>query len=391
VFSNTQDVDGLAADLAQTLNLDPPNVRVMFYEGSASFGNGWLAFDLAEAASVMSRAAGTPVRLQLMRWDEQGWTNYGQGYLTDMRGGIDAHGNIVAYEATQFDQPGPGQTPTQLFLGQPLQLDLGPGDTNDENLGPMYKVSQQNYRTIAKTIPPELGIFLQGPLRAPSGPQTAFASEQFIDMLAEAAGMDPLTFRVQNIRTDGDFPRWTAALQAAANASPYKPHVPASQVGSGPLVTGWGMAIGSHHEPWAATVAHVQVNMKTGKVSVLELWSGQDSGLIVNPGLVENQMSGCLIQGTSIALCEELRFSKERVSSTDWVTYPILRFKDAPKVNTIVVQRLDKPSVGSGEPPLVSVAASVANAFYDATGVRVLRLPMTPDRVRATLQAAGKA
>ena len=95
-------------------------------------------------------------------------------------------------------------------------------------------------------------------------------------------------------------------------------------------------------------MADIEVNKQTGKVKVLELWSGQDSGLTVNPSLVENQMSGNLIQGTSIALNEELRFSKERVTSKDWVSYPILRFKDAPKVNTIVVQRLDQPSVGSG-------------------------------------------
>ncbi len=389
VFSNTQNVENLVVDLSETLNLDPANVRVLFYEGASSFGNGWHAFDIAEAATVMSRAVGKPVRLQLMRWDEQGWTHYGQAYLTDMRGGVDAKGNIVAYEATQFDQPGTRQMPTRIFLGEKV-APLGTGNTNTENLGPMYKVSTQNYRLIAKTIPQPLGVFQSGPLRAPSGPQTAFASEQFIDMLAETAGMDPLSFRVQNMRTDGDNPRWTAVLQAAVNASGYQAHVPASQLGGGNIVTGWGMAIGSHHEPWAGTVAHVQVNKSTGKVTVMELWSGQDSGLTVNPSLVENQMSGNLIQGTSIALNEELRFSKERVTSTDWVTYPILRFKDAPKVNTIVVQRLDQPSVGSGEPPIVSVAASIANAVYDATGVRMLRLPLTPARVRDTLKAAGQ-
>ena len=105
------------------------------------------------------------------------------------------------------------------------------------------------------------------------------------------------------------------------------------------MATGWGMAIGTHNASYAATVAKVQVDKKTGKVDVQELWAAQDSGMTVNPGLIENQMSGNLIQGTSVALQEALRYDKHRVTSTDWVSYPILRFKDAPKVHTYVVQR----------------------------------------------------
>ena len=238
---------------------------------------------------------------------------------------------------------------------------------------------------IGKTITQPLGVFQSGTLRAPSGPQTAFASEQFIDMLAELAGLDPLAFRVQNLRTDGQFPRWASVLQTAVTNSGYKAHVAASIPQPGQMATGWGMAIGTHNASYAATVAKVQVDKKTGKVAVQELWAAQDSGMTVNPGLIMNQMSGNLIQGTSVALQEALRYDKRRVTSTDWVSYPILRFKDAPKVHTYVVQRTDQPSTGSGEPPHVPVVPAIANAIYDATGVRMWHQPMTPAYVRGRL------
>ena len=151
------------------------------------------------------------------------------------------------------------------------------------------------------------------------------------------------------------------------------------------MATGWGMAIGTHNASYAGTVAKVQVDRKTGKVTVQELWAAQDSGMTVNPGLIQNQMSGNLIQGTSVALQEALRYDKRRVTSTDWVSYPILRFKEAPKVHTYVVQRTDQPSTGSGEPPHVPVVPAIANAIYDATGVRMWRQPMTPSYVKGRL------
>jgi CO/xanthine dehydrogenase Mo-binding subunit len=389
VYSNTQNVEQCAQDLATTFGLPLSNVRVVFYEGSSSFGNGWHAFDIAEAAALMAREVGKPVRLQLMRWDEQGWTRYGQAFLTDLQGGVDGDGNIVAYQATQFTQPS-----TSLFATGQLAFGLKPpalgsGAPNTENLAPFYKVAisttGSGYQVVGKTITQPLGIFQSGTLRAPSGPQTAFASEQFVDMLAELAGMDPLAFRLQNLRTDGQFPRWATVLQTAAAKSGYKPHVAASIPQTGRMVTGWGLAIGTHNASYAGTVAKVQVDKKTGKVSVQDLWAAQDSGMTVNPGLIENQMSGNLIQGTSVALHEALRYDKHRVTSTDWVSYPILRFKDAPRVHTYVVQRTDQPSTGSGEPPHVPVVPAIANAIYDATGVRMWRQPMTPSYVKDRL------
>ena len=394
VYSNTQNVPNLTNEIADSvLKIDRKFVRVLWHEGSSTFGNGYHAFDIAEAAVVLSRAANAPVRLQLMRWDEQGWTRYGEATLTDMKGAIDANGNMVAYQATQTHQTSTSLAATRVLVGE-VPGAPGTAGTNGENLGPFYKVSQAsfggNYRLIAKTVTQSLGMFQSGTLRAPAGPQTNFASEQLIDMLAKEANMDPLSFRRQNIRTDGDFFRWTAVLEAAVAASPYKAHVAASNLGSGNVVEGWGMAIGTHGASRAATVAHIQVDKSTGKISILHLYAGQDSGLAINPSLIENQMSGNLQQGASKILHEELQFSKSRVTSGDWVSYPMLRFKDHPKVTNVIVIRNDQNPTGSGEPPQVPVGAAVANAFFDATGVRLYQAPLTPARVRGALAGQGK-
>jgi CO/xanthine dehydrogenase Mo-binding subunit len=404
IYSNTQNVATTVTSTQATLGLKTPSqVRSIFYEGSSSFGNGYHYLDINDSAAILSRAVGAPVRLQLMRWDEQGWNKYGPAIMHDMRAGIDASGNIVAFEAVAFAQAGAGNSAAKQLLGD-VPAAPGAGGTNAENLGPMYKVASnalgnQGYRLISKTQTQAMGMFQNGPLRAPSGPQTSFATEQIIDMLAEKAGMDPFAFRVKNMRTDGfgesgEWPRYTGVLTAAVDAAKaeggYVPHVPASKLETGKVVNGWGMAIGTHNDSYGAGVAYVSVNKETGKITVNHLWAGQDSGFAINPELLMNTMVGNLTQGTSKVLHEELAFDKKRVTSRDWVTYPILRFKEAPKVTTVLVNRPDRNASGSGEPPLVPIGAAIANAVYDATGVRMTQAPLTPARVRGFLRNAGK-
>src|SRR5262249_42863744 len=155
------------------------------------------------------------------------------------------------------------------------------------------------------------------------------------------------------------------------------------------VVTGRGIAQSRHGGAYAAVVADVQVNKKTGKLLVTHLYGAQDSGFSMNPSLIYNQMLGNLIQGASRALTEEVTFNKNQVTSIDWIGYPIMRFKDAPKVTNVLVQRTDQPSLGSGEPHTCPLVGAIANAFYDATGTRLMEAPFTSGRVRATLKAAG--
>ncbi len=404
VYSSTQAIEGLVTSIQQMLNYaDPNQVRAYWYEGASSFGPGNQYVDTAKAAVMMSKLAGAPVRVQLMRWDEHGWDGYGPAQLMDMRGGIDAKGNLVAYDYTQLGQPGTSVDTTQelmntLTYGQSVlstatSIYPAPGTLtpNAPNTGPMYTNNASgtgNYRTTGKTTPLFNGYFKDGALRDPQGPQTAFASEGLIDELAYAAQMDPIDFRRQNISD----PRWLAAMNAAVAAAGWQSRIANSVKQTGNIVTGRGFGFGRHGTAaMAAGVVEIEVNKKTGKIVVTHVYNAADAGLAINPGLVENQMSGASVQGISRALYEEVAYTKTNVTSLDWVTYPILRFKEAPKVTNVVIQRLDQLPLGVGEPTTTPPAAAIANAFFDATGVRIREAPMTPARVRAVLKAAGAA
>jgi nicotinate dehydrogenase subunit B len=212
----------------------------------------------------------------------------------------------------------------------------------------------------------------------------AFASEQTIDALAYAARIDPLTFRRRNIAD----PRWLGVLNAAGAAADWAPACPAHGCPSeGEVAIGWGVGLGTHHVSYGAAVAQIEVNRHTGNIVVKRLFGALDAGLAVNPALVENQIVGMMVQATSRVLKEEVTFDQTGVTSLDWASYPILRFAEHPEVTPVVVQRLEKPSTGAGEEVMGATAAAIANALFDATGVRVRQYPMTPERVRAALRA----
>lgn len=395
IFSNTQAIESMVTAIQQLLGFaDPSQVRAFWYEGASSFGPGNRYVDTAKAAAIMSKLTGVPVRVQLMRWDEHGWNAYGPAQLMDLRGGIDAQGKLVAYDYTVLAQPGTSLDLTQELIGTmtygqavvqasgSIYPTPGTANPNASNTGPMYDVA--NKRLTGKTLPLFQGYFENGSLRDPAGPQTAFASEQLIDELAYAANMDPLAFRRLNVGDD----RWLGVLNAAAQASGWKPRVAASVKQSGDVVSGRGFAFGRHGSAGlAAGVVEIQVDKRTGSIAVKHVYNALDAGLAVGLELVENQMTGASVQGVSRALYEEVRFNRNRVTSLDWISYPILRFRDHPKVTNVIVQRADQVPLGAGEPATTPMAAAIANAFFDATGVRIRTVPMTPARVRATLKS----
>jgi CO/xanthine dehydrogenase Mo-binding subunit len=386
VLCSSQNCYGVRASLAPTLGLPETSIRVQYFEGSGVYG-GNQQNDVAHAAAIMSKAVGKPVRVQLMRWDEHGWDNNGPAHTADVRAAVDAKGNIVAYDYTGWMIPYFTLDTTPELQGQkipdPTAGFTGGGYIETANVGGQYAL--KNARVTTKAVPVFEGYFKTTFLRAPSAPQAVFASEQMMDELAHAAGMDPVAFRLQNITDD----HWSMPLTAARNLANWQPKVANSTQQSGNVVTGRGVAIGGFAGSAAAVVADIEVNKKTGKITAKHLFAALDVGLAVNPALVQNQMEGSLIQGVSRALLEEVKFTKTRITSNDWSTYPILRFKDVPTVTTTVVQRMDKPSSGAGEPALAPVAAAIANAFFDATGKRIRTAPMTPARVRAALTASA--
>ena len=232
------------------------------------------------------------------------------------------------------------------------------------------------------------GYFRAGSLRSGGeGQLEAFAAEQLIDELAYAAGMDPVAFRQINVSDS----RWLGVLNAAAQAANWQPRVANSVKQTGNIVTGRGYGSGTHGTAaYAGAVVEIEVNKKTGHIRATHIYNALDAGLAVNPAGVENQMSGGSIFGLSRIL-EQVNFNKSRVTSLDWVSYPILRFKDAPLITNVLIQRPDQLPLGAGEPTVCPVPGAVANAFFDATGVRIRTGPMTPAVVRSTLKAAGVA
>jgi CO/xanthine dehydrogenase Mo-binding subunit len=384
VLCYTQGPYATQTALATTLGMAAGSVRVHMFPGAGTYGHSALD-DVTHAAALMSQATGKIVRVQFMRWDEHGWEQFGPATAVDVKAGIDASGKLVAYDYTSWSHGSMSVESAAEHAGVPLPTTPALGSADVTSSGSFYSIP--NRRVVGKGVAMQAG-FLKGTyLRAPNAPQALFASEQIIDQLAYEAKLDPVAFRRQNL-PDGS--RWTGVMDAVSAAAKWQPRVAGSNRGSGNVVTGRGFAIGGFAGSYPALVADIEVNKKTGKISVKHLYAAQDAGLAVNPAGVESQMVGCLVQGCSRALLEEVRFNKVRQTSVDWVTYPILRFKDSPDVTTVVVQRADQPSTGSGEPAIAAVAAAIGNAFFDATGVRLTSMPMNPARVRAALAGAGK-
>jgi CO/xanthine dehydrogenase Mo-binding subunit len=381
VLAITQGPYGLRSKLAPALNMDISKIRVQFYDGSGVYGPSTYD-DVAISAALMSQKVGKPVRLQFMRWDEHGWDTHGPAQLTDVRGAVDATGKIAAYDYTSWQIPYYSLDSARELAGEAVPTP-GLGSADTASAGAQYDLP--NRRVTGKSLPLFNGYLKVTFLRAPLAPQATFASEQFVDELAFAAGMDPLEFRRQNIADE----RWLGALNAAAAAARWQPRVANSHRPTGNVVTGRGIAIGGFANSFVGTVAEIEVNKKTGKIVVKHVYGAQDAGLANNPALIENQMEGAMMQGVSRAMLESVKTSKERITSLDWSTYPSLRFKDAPAITAVVVNRPDKASSGSGEPALAPVAAAIGNAFFDATGDRIRQAPMTPGRVRAALKSGA--
>jgi CO/xanthine dehydrogenase Mo-binding subunit len=378
---SSQDIYNARSMLSTVLGMPVEKILVQYYESSGTFGRSCYE-DAAQAAAILSQAVGRPVRLQYMRWDEHGWDNYGPAHLAEVKAGVDAKGNITAYEYHGWQH---GWTITSTVqdsaTGKPgRERAEGSGSitVNPISTGSMYKIA---HRKVVSHAVPMAGYLRGAALRSPLDLSFAFASEQTIDELAVAVGMDPLAFRRQNI---GD-QRWLGVLDAAAKAAGWKPRVMGTNLSKREIVTGRGLGLGTHHVSYGAAVADIEVNRRTGLIIVKKLWGAMDAGMVVNPGLVENQMVGQMIQSVSRILKEEVTFDAKGVTSLDWNSYPILRFAEHPEIVPIVVQRMDEPSTGAGEEVMGATVAAIANAFYDATGVRMRQYPMTPERVLAAL------
>ena len=222
-----------------------------------------------------------------------------------------------------------------------------------------------------------------GYLRAPGDIARCFACESFMDEIAADQGADPVQFRLRYL---GSNKRGIDALNAVAKQAKWQERPSPAASSSGPNATGRGVAIANRAGTICGAVAEVEVDKTTGKVMVKRFLLSHDCGLIINPDGLKNQIEGNIIQGVSRSLMEEVKFDTNGIKTLDWSTYPVLRFPDIPEVDLVLINRPEMPALGGGEPSSAPIAAAIANAIFDAVGVRLREAPFTPDRVLAALQ-----
>lgn len=383
IWSPTQGPFSTRPRVATLLGIPEKNVRVIYTEGPGSYGR-LQNDDCAEDAALMSQAVGKPVRVQWSRADEHGWETKGPAQLITIRAAVDANGQVSAWDYHDRTFPWSEEGNPLLASRQIGQKPTATGFPNgNAGGGEIYKF--ENQKVTASVIPwvfPEPMPLRTGNLRAPGDLARSFASETMIDQLASAANADPVEFRLRYL-TDK---RIIDVLNAATKRAGWKPRQSHAAT-NGSKVTGRGVAVANRANTMTASVADVEVDKATGKVTVKHVTIAQDCGLIVNPDGAKNQIEGNVIQGVSRALLEELKFDASGITSLDWVGYPILPFPDVPDVEIVLVNRKDMPSLGGGEPSIVSIPAAIANAIHDAVGVRMREVPMTAERVLAALKS----
>ncbi|MEZ5664139.1 MAG: molybdopterin cofactor-binding domain-containing protein [Burkholderiaceae bacterium] len=385
VYAGTQNPHVLRLDLARLMGVSDVAVDVVRMEAAGCYGrNG--ADDVAADAALLSRAVGAPVRVQLTREQEHLWEPKGAAQLMEVRGGITAGGDIAAYDF-QSSYPSNAAPTLALLLTRTVEPTAQVFEMGDRTARPPYDIA--DLRVTVNDMPP---ILRASWLRGVSAMPNSFAHESYIDELATAAGVDPVEYRLRYLSD----PRASELLQATARRAGWKPHTePQGQGSTGDWLHGQGVAYARYiHSKWpgfgaawAAWVADVDVNRKTGEVHVRRVVVGHDAGLTINPAGVEHQIHGNVLQTTSRALKEQVRVDRDTgaVAAREWGSYPILSFREVPVIEVMQMPRPDEPPLGAGESSSVPGTAAIANAIFDATGVRFRQPPFTAETVRAAL------
>lgn len=391
LWTGSQKPHYAAEGVANILGLPAGNVRGIWVPGPGSYGRND-AGDTAMDAAVMSRAVGRPVRVQGMRAEGTAWDPKAPASVHFARAGLDAAGNVVGYEMrmkgfsagdVESNESNPSYSYAGALLGWPnasVPRLSNPGDRYE------FPVNVRYWQTIAPLLE-RASPLRTAHLRDPLGPQNHFASECFMDEMAVAAGADPVEFRLRFLPEGRD----ADVLKAAAERYGWEPAVPGSRtLPSGGVVTGRGVAYTRRGLPVVAVIADVEVDLDTGRVWPRRFVVASDQGIVVNPLWLRRTIEGNIIHAVSRTLHEEVQFTPERVTSVDWISYPILEMVDAPEeIDIVLVNRPELPPYGAGEPSTRTVPPAIANAVFDATGLRIRRAPFTRERVLAALRASA--
>jgi nicotinate dehydrogenase subunit B len=404
IYSNDMKSYGLRNGVAQFLQMPRDRVRVVWMEGSQAYGR-TAADDAGFEAAFLAKEIGRPVRVQWMRQEETAWDTKGPAYAFKMRGALDAQGDLVAldYDARAADHNHLGYNEhdtvliAQLMGGRRAKPAAGRASVPSE----MYVIPNRRQTTAVIPLPLVWETPLRtGNLRDPDGPQVTFAAESFIDELAAAAKADPVEFRLKLLTAsssdDAQFKRARsiACITAAAEKFGWDPRPSPKPRGNGDTLIGRGIAYAYRSQTVVAQIAEVEVNPKTGRIWVKRFVCAHDCGLVINPEALRRTLECGLLHSLSRTLHEEVRFDAEKVTSVDWVSHPTLTHADTPETIEIVIvngdpnpNRPDLPHYGAGETVCKPTLAAVANAVYDATGIRLRRVPFRPARVLEALKS----
>jgi CO/xanthine dehydrogenase Mo-binding subunit len=391
VWSHSQGIYNLRRDIALAFDMPTEQVQVSHVEGAGCYGHNG-ADDVAfDAAWLAQRVPGRPVRVQWTRQAELGHAPLAPAMAVEIQASVNAQGQIAEWTQTVWSQghgtrPGRGKTPAllgtwQTAHPQPVTIAVNAamavGGGSERNAQPPYDIASikvLNHRVL--NMP-----FRVSAMRALGAPTNVFAAESVMDELALRCGQDPLAYRLAHLQSSGQT-RAAAVLQKAADMAGWTGTRPTHKP------EGWGRGLAyARYKNTGAYCAVVVELVVEEKVKLHKLWVAVDLGHVIDMDGAINQIEGGALQATSWALCESAQLSPQGVASRDWESYPILKFSDMPAVEVALMSQPHEPSLGAGECSSGPTCAAIANAIFDAIGVRMHAMPFTPDNLLATIEA----
>ncbi len=385
VWTHTQGVYPDRAAIAEMLRMPPAKVRCIHVQGSGCYGHNGADDAAADAALIAVALPGTPVRLQWMREQEHAWEPYGPAMLTGIKASLDATGKIVDWRFnvrsnTHSMRPGTAgsllaaqhiENPFPVPEPKPLPLPEGGGD---RNAIPIYAFSNAE---VMHHFVAEMPLRISA-MRSLGAYMNIFSIESFMDEVALAAKADPVAFRLAHLKDA----RARDVIQLAAEKFGWEGR-PKPVEGRG---CGFAFARYKNLAAYCAIAMEIETDHETGRIHVMRVVSAVDTGQVVNPDGVRNQIEGAILQSLSWTLYENVTFDDTRITSVDWATYPILRFNNAPlSVDVHIIDRPGLPFLGAGEAGQGPAAAALANAIADATGQRLRDLPLTAANLKSAV------